>query len=559
MIGSDSLDNIIITFEDGTKKEYRKGIKFEEIVKDVAPDNGIICGVFNNTILNYTDAISRSGKLTLCDINNPYGARVYEKGLTFLFKVSALEVLGKNTEIKVRNSIDRGVFFETSSDVTEEQLKEIKKVMKSKVDKALTFEKIETTMNEAFNYFKEIKREDKIKTLFYDKNKYVTLYKFDGVYNFFIGNLPHDSSILKQYDLTLLSGKGIILRFPSMYDNGKIVKYTHHEQFFNNVNEYLEWAKILNISSIGELNDAIVSMNSAELINLSESIQDYRLQSIAKEISDKKDKIKVILLSGPSSSGKTTSARKLSLFLKTMGLNPVPLSLDDYFLERKDTPINENGKYDFESLRAIDIKLFNNQIDKLLKGNKVTIPTFNFITGMKEYKRTLQMKENDILVVEGLHAISDELLTDIPKNRKFKIYISPLVYLNIDDDNRINLTDIRLLRRMVRDNRTRGYSPSHTLANWSEVRNGEEKYIFPYQDSADVIFNTFLAYELPVMKVYALPLLYKVQADDPEYMTALRLIELLNLVLPIPSDDVPSLSIIREFIGKGYFRWYQLL
>ncbi len=553
MIGSDSLDNIIITFEDGTKKEYRKGIKFEEIVKDVAPDNGIICGVFNNTILNYTDAISRSGKLTLCDINNPYGARVYEKGLTFLFKVSALEVLGKNTEIKVRNSIDRGVFFETSSDVTEEQLKEIKKVMKSKVDKALTFEKIETTMNEAFNYFKEIKREDKIKTLFYDKNKYVTLYKFDGVYNFFIGNLPHDSSILKQYDLTLLSGKGIILRFPSMYDNGKIVKYTHHEQFFNNVNEYLEWAKILNISSIGELNDAIVSMNSAELINLSESIQDYRLQSIAKEISDKKDKIKVILLSGPSSSGKTTSARKLSLFLKTMGLNPVPLSLDDYFLERKDTPINENGKYDFESLRAIDIKLFNNQIDKLLKGNKVTIPTFNFITGMKEYKRTLQMKENDILVVEGLHAISDELLTDIPKNRKFKIYISPLVYLNIDDDNRINLTDIRLLRRMVRDNRTRGYSPSHTLANWSEVRNGEEKYIFPYQDSADVIFNTFLAYELPVMKVYALPLLYKVQADDPEYMTALRLIELLNLVLPIPSDDVPSLSIIREFIGKGYF------
>lgn len=553
MIGSDSLDNIIITFEDGTKKEYRKGIKFEEIVKDVAPNNGIICGVFNNTILNYSDVISRSGKLTLCDINNPYGARVYEKGLTFLFKVSALEVLGKNTEIKVRNSIDRGVFFETSSDVTEEQIKEIKKVMKSKVDKALTFEKIETTMNEALNYFKEVKREDKIKTLFYDKNKYVTLYKFDGVYNFFIGNLPHDSSILKHYDLTLLPGKGIILRFPSMYDNGKIVKYTHHEQFFNNVNEYLEWAKILNISSIGELNDAIVSMNSAELINLSESIQDYRLQSIAKEISDKKDKIKVILLSGPSSSGKTTSARKLSLFLKTMGLNPVPLSLDDYFLERKDTPINENGKYDFESLRAIDIKLFNNQIDKLLKGNKVTIPTFNFITGMKEYKRTLQMKENDILVVEGLHAISDELLTDIPKNRKFKIYISPLVYLNIDDDNRINLTDIRLLRRMVRDNRTRGYSPSHTLANWSEVRNGEEKYIFPYQDSADVIFNTFLAYELPVMKVYALPLLYKVQADDPEYMTALRLIELLNLVLPIPSDDVPSLSIIREFIGKGYF------
>ena len=547
------MDNIIVTFEDGTKREYRKGIRLEEIIEDINPDRDIICGSFNNIILNYNDSINRSGELFLYGIDSPQGSRVYEKGLTFLFKVSALEVLGKNVNIKIRNSIDRGVFFEIDKEVNEEDIKQIKKIMQTKIDKAITFEKIETTMNEAINYFKEIKREDKIKTLFYDKNKYVTLYKFDGVYNYFLGNLPHDSSILKYYDLTLLPGKGIILRFPSVYDNGKIVKYTHHEQFFNNVSEYLEWAKILNISSVGELNDAIVSMDAAELINLSESIQDYRLQSIASQIKEKQDKIKIILLSGPSSSGKTTSAKKLSLFLKTMGLNPVPLSLDDYFLERKDTPLNENGKPDFESLRAIDIKLFNNQIEKLLKGSKVTIPTFNFITGMKEYNKTIQMKANDILIVEGLHALSDEILSDIPKNKKFKIYISPLVYLNIDDDNRINLTDIRLLRRMVRDNRTRGYSPSHTLSTWSEVRNGEEKYVFPYQDSADVIFNTFLAYELPIMKVYALPLLYKVQADDPEYMTALRLIELLNLILPIPSDDVPSLSIIREFIGKGYF------
>ena len=241
------------------------------------------------------------------------------------------------------------------------------------------------------------------------------------------------------------------------------------------------------------------------------------------------------------------------MYLKTLGLNPVPISLDDYFLNREDTPLNENGKPDFESLRAIDIKLFNNQIEKLLKGNKVTAPTFDFIEGKKIFNKNIQMKDNDILIIEGLHALSDDLLKDIPKNKKFKIYISPLVYLNIDDDNRINLTDIRLLRRMVRDNRTRGYSPSKTLANWSEVRDGEEKYVFPYQDSADIIFNTFLAYELPVLKVYALPLLYKVQEEDPEYLTAMRLIKLLDLVLPLPSEDVPSLSIIREFIGKGYF------
>ena len=547
------MNDIVITFEDGTKKEYRKGIRLEEIVHDLGLQNEIIAGNFSNVIIDYNSVLNRNGKLILYRIDSPIGSRIYEKGLTFLFRVSALEVLGKDTAIKVRNSIDRGVFFEVDKEVTKEDIINIKKSMQEKVDKGLPFEKIETTMNEAFTYFKEIGREDKIKTLFYDKTNYVTLYKFDGVYNYILGNLPHNSSLLKYYDLTLLPGKGIILRFPSIYDNGKIVKYTHHEQFFNNISEYLEWAKILNISSIGELNDMIVSSPAGELINLAESIQNYRLQTIADTIKNRQPKVKIILLSGPSSSGKTTSAKKLSLYLKTMGLNPVPLSLDDYFLERVETPLNEDGKPDFESLRAIDIKLFNNQVDKLLKGNKVTTPTFNFITGKKEYHNQIQMHENDVLVIEGLHALSEELLKDIPKNKKFKIYISPLVYLNIDDDNRINLTDIRLIRRMVRDNRNRGYSPSHTLSTWSAVRDGEEKYVFPYQDSADIIFNTFLVYELPVMKVYALPLLYQVAVDDPEYSTALRLIKLLNLVLPLPGDDVPSLSILREFIGKGYF------
>ena len=548
------MNNIIITFEDGSKKEYRRGIRLEEIINDISPEKEIICASFENTIISYEDTINRSGKLYLYDINTSNGNRVYEKGLIFLFKKSALEVLGKDTNIKIRHSIDRGgIFFEIDVKVTEEDIKNIKGIMQDKVNKELSFTKIETTMNEALNYFKDIKRIDKIKTLFYNKDKYVTLYKFDGMYNYILGTLPHNTSVLKKYDLTLVEGKGIILRYPSLYDNGKVVKYKHHEQFFNNINEYLDWAKILNISSVGELNDMIVSSEPGELINLSESIQDYRLQRIASQIKEREEKIKIILLSGPSSSGKTTSAKKLSMYLKTMGLNPIQLSLDDYFLNREDTPLNEFGKPDFESIKAIDIKLFNNQIEKLLKGVKVTIPKFDFITGKKIFDKNVQMKENDVLIIEGLHALSDDLLKDIPRNRKFKIYISPLVYLNIDDDNRINLTDIRLLRRMVRDNRTRGYSSSHTLSTWSEVRNGEEKYVFPYQDSADVIFNTFLAYELPVMKVYALPLLYKVSTDDPEYMTALRLIRLLDFILPLPSDDIPSLSILREFIGKGYF------
>ena len=547
------MDNIIITFEDGSKCEYRRGVKLIDVINDIQGDKDIICGSFNGRIISYDDALTRNGKLVLYSINDATGSRIYEKGLIYLFNVSLVEALGKDTVVKVRNSIDRGIFFEINKDVTEEDVKKIKEIMKDKVKKEIPFIKVDTTVEEALTYFREIKREDKIKTLFYDKNSFVTLYKFDGVYNYMLGNLPHDSSILKYFDLTLLKGKGIILRYPTIYDDGKITKYKHHEQFSNSIDECLEWAKILNISSVGELNDAIISSKPGELINLSEAIADYRLQQIAASIKDKREDIKIILLSGPSSSGKTTSARKLSMYLKTMGLNPLSISLDDYFLNRDETPLDEDGKPDFESLRAIDIKLFNVQVTKLLKGNKVTAPTFDFVTGKKVYNKTFQMKDNDILIVEGLHALSEELLKDIPKNKKFKIYISTLLYLNIDNDNRINLTDIRLLRRMVRDNRTRGYSSSHTLSTWASVRNGEEKYVFPYQDQADVIFNTFLVYELAVLKVYAEPLLYQVKEDDPEYLTAVRLIKLLDLILPLPSEDVPSLSILREFIGTSYF------
>jgi len=547
------MNNVTITFEDGSKKVYPNGVTLREIIFDTVPEKEIVCGKYNGVVVGYDDVFTRSGKLSLYGINDSFGNRVYERGLTFLFKACALDILGKDTAIKIRHSIDRGIFFEVDKEVTTEHLTAIKKLMKDRVNKAIPFVKMETTMDEALSYFKSINRFDKAKTLFYDKSNYVALYRFDDVYNYILGDLPGDTSILKYFDLTLIKGKGIILRYPSIYDNGKIVKYTHHEQYFNSIDEYLNWAKILNISSIGELNDAIVSSKKGEIINLAETIQDFRLHEIAKQIKENKEGIKFILLSGPSSSGKTTTSRKLSMYLKTMGYNPVPISLDDYFFNREDTPLTPDGKYEFESLRAIDVKLFNSQMTKLLKGNKVIAPTFDFVEGKKIYNKPLQLHENDLLIIEGLHALSEELLKEIPRKKKFKIYISPLVYLNIDDDNRINLTDIRLLRRMTRDNRTRGYNPAKTLAAWADVRSGEEKYVFPYQDNADVVFNTFLVYELAVLKAYSEPLLYQVKEDDPEYFTALRLIKLLDMVLPIPSDDVPDVSILREFIGNSYF------
>lgn len=548
------MDTITITFENGVKKEYRKGIKFEEIIREVQKERKfpIISGKFKNQFINYEDSIEKSGPLYLYDINTKRGNMLYEKGLSIVFKKALLEVYGNDVKFKVKHSIDKGVYYEVDAPITKENIQKIKQIMNEKIKKSIPFQKIETSRMEAINYFKSIKRPDKVKTLCYDTSKFVTLYKFDGIYDYIIGDLPNDSSVLTAFDLTPLE-HGIVLRFPSIYDNGKVVKYTHHEKYFTAIDDYSNWGTVLNMTSIGDLNDLIISSKSGEIIKLSEIIQDYKLLNTAERIVKNKTDIKVILLSGPSSSGKTTTSKKLALYLKTLGLNPQPLSLDDYFLNRDDTPLDENGKPDYESLRAIDVKLFNNQITKLLKGNKVTIPTYDFISGKKIYNRQLELAENDILIVEGLHALNEELLKDIPKKRKYKIYISPLAYLNIDNDNRINMTDIRLLRRIVRDNRVRGYSPTHTISTWSDVRKGEEKYVFPFQDLCDEIFNSSLAYELAVLKTYAEPLLFSVKQEDPEYEVALRLLELLKYVLPIPSDAVPDTSILREFIGGSYF------
>lgn len=551
------MQTIIITLNNGKKEEYVKGIKVKEILNKMSKEEreDAILIKYNNKKVDLETELKKNGTLQIYDINTPEGNRIYERGLLYLFIYATNNVLGKDTKVIVKHSIDKGIFCKIDKELEDKDVLEIKKQMKELVSKNIPFTKMDTTKYEAIEYFKSIKREDKAKTLFYDPSKYVSLYKLDDYYNYLIGDLPPSTGVLKYFDLSLIKDKGIVVRFPSIYDNKKVKRYTHHANYFNTLEEYSTWGNNLNINNIGELNDYITSSSNkpADIIQLSEIMQDYKLLSIAEQIVLNKEDYKIILLSGPSSSGKTTSAMKLSLYLKSLGLNPTHLSLDDYFHERAETPLGEDGKPDFESITAIDIKLFDNQISKLLKGTKVTVPTFNFIDGKKEYKRTVELKENDILIIEGLHALNEELLTNIPRKKKFKIYVSPLTYLNIDNDNRISMTDIRLLRRMVRDNRTRGYSPSVTLGTWMKVRSGEEKHVFPYQDNADALFNTSLAYELSVLKTYAEPLLFSIKEDNPEYQTAQRLIELLKFILPIPSESVPKTSILREFIGGSYF------
>ena len=549
------MQTIIITLNNGKKEEYVKGIKVKEILNKMSKEEreDAILIKYNNKKVDLETELKKNGTLQIYDINTLEGNRIYERGLLYLFIYVTNNILEKDTKVIVKHSIDKGIFCKIDKKVEDKDVLEMKKQMKEIVSKNIPFTKMDTTKYEAIEYFKSIKREDKAKTLFYDTSKYVSLYKLDENYNYIVGDLPSSTGVLKYFDLSLIKDKGIVVRFPSIYDNKKVKRYTHHTNYFNTLEEYSAWGNNLNINNIGELNDYITSNKPADIIQLSEIMQDYKLLSIAEQIVLNKEDYKIILLSGPSSSGKTTSAMKLSLYLKSLGLNPTHLSLDDYFHERAETPLGEDGKPDFESITAVDIKLFDSQISKLLKGTKVVVPTFNFIDGKKEYKRTVELKENDILIIEGLHALNEELLTNIPKKKKFKIYVSPLTYLNIDNDNRISMTDLRLLRRMVRDNRTRGYSPSVTLGTWMKVRSGEEKHVFPYQDNADALFNTSLAYELSVLKTYAEPLLFSIKEDDPEYQTAQRLIELLKFVLPIPSESVPKTSILREFIGDSYF------
>lgn len=549
------METIILTLDNNTKKEFVKGIKLREVISNLKNEyqNDIIFARYNGNIIEEETILTKSGKLSLYDLNTMQGNKAYERGLLYLFENCTREILGEDTPIYVKYSIDKGIYCRIDKPLTSEIVTKIKKLMKEKVKQEIPFTKIETTKAEAIAYFKSLKREDKVKTLFYNTTNYISLYKLEDKYNYIIGTMPNNTRVLKYFDLSLIKDKGIVVRSPSIYDDYKIIKYTHHEHYFNSLEEYSRWGDNLNISNLGELNDYIANHNAGDIIQLSEIMQDYKLLNIAEQIVLNKENYKIILLSGPSSSGKTTTSKKLSLYLKSLGLNPTHLSLDDYFHERENTPLGANGKPDFESLKAIDIKLFDNQVSKLLKGTKVTVPTFNFIEGKKEYKRVVQLKENDILIIEGLHALNDEILTNIPKKQKFKIYLSPLTYLSIDNDNRISMTDLRLLRRMVRDNRTRGYNPSKTLNVWRNVRDGEEKYVFPFQDSADVMFNTALAYELAVLKAYAEPLLFTIRSDDPEYETAKRLLSLLNNVLPIPSESVPKISILREFIGGSYF------
>ena len=539
----------------GQVYNYSKDITINEIYKEHQSKYKypIILAKVNGRLKELSAQLTDDSTIEFIDLTVKEGNRVHVNGLIFVLQYAVKKIYGPGANILVQHSLDKGVYIQTTFKLTEEKLENIKLVMKEIIKKDIPITKVTIDRIEAKKYFNSIGDETKAGILKYNTNNYITLYRLGNLYNYFYTLMPTSTGVLKDFDLTYIKGNGFILRFPTIYIHDKIKKYEHHPNMFGVFEEFKEWAKIINVRNTVDLNKIVSTGKISDLIKMDETLQSNRLLNIAKQINDRKDKVKIVLMAGPSSSGKTTTSRKLCMYLKSFGLNPKAIEMDNYFVEREQTPRDANGKYDFECLEAMDLKLFDKQMSQLLNGEKVLMPTYNFGLGKKEFNETLQLEDKDILIIEGIHALDSNILTNINRERKFKIYISPLTELCMDDHNRISTSDNRLLRRIIRDNRTRDYRVERTLEQWPSVRAGEELYIFPFQDDADATINSAAIYEFGVLKTYAEPLLYSVESDSPYYEEAKRLLNFLKLFLPIPSESIPADAVIREFIGGSYF------
>lgn len=547
------MEKVKVTYL-GKSYMYPKDITLEDISKDFQDNYSetIIMAEVNGRPYELNYKVTDDVTVDFFDLTSPTGNRVYESGLIFVLEKACLNML--NSEIEVKYSIDKGIYIKTHKKITKEDLDKVSREMKEIVKRNLPIQKNLVNRLEAIEYYKSTKSYDKVNVLKYSVNTNVNLYRLMDIYNYFFSYLPVSTGALKEFKLTYIDQNSFVLRYPNIYYLNKIPVYKHHDKLFNEFKKYDEWSEKLGIENVSSLNNKVTKGNVDDIVLLSENIQNNSLFKISETIYNNK-KLKLILLAGPSSSGKTTTSKKLELFLKGFGLNPIAISIDNYFLDRDKTPRLPDGSYDFESLNSINVELFNKNLKDLLDGKEVTLPVYNFITGKSELSdESIKLGEKEILIVEGLHALNEELTYSIDKKNKYKIYLCPLTVLSLDNHNRIRTTDNRLLRRIIRDNRTRGYSASDTLSTWGKVREGEEKYVFPFQDEADVIFNTSLIYELGVLKTYAEPLLYSVEESDPMYKEAVRLLNLLKNILPISNDYIPVDSIVREFIGGGYFK-----
>ena len=548
------IETIEVTIH-GKKYQMSKGRTLDDISKEFQKEYKypILLASVNNKLKELNYKVNDDATIEFFDLTSKSGNRTLISGLTYVLLYAIKKLYGDDADMSVQHSLDKGIYIETNFRLTENKVKNIKEMMKSIVEADMPIIKSTVDRSEAIKYFESINDTVKAGIMTYVTYSYVTLYRLGNYYNYFYNKMPSSTGKLKNFDLTYVKENGFVLQFPTTYIPDKITTYKHHPHMFEVFQECRDWAKLIDVENAVDLNRVVSTGKINDLIRIDETLQSNRLLNLAREINSKRKEIKIVLMAGPSSSGKTTTSRKLRMYLESFGLHPRVLSMDDYFVERNETPKDKDGNPDFECLEAVDLKLFDKQIGELLDGKTIKIPTFNFVLGTKEYKSEMTLGEEDILLIEGIHALDSKVLTNIPRSKKYKIYISALTELNIDNHNRVSTTDNRLLRRIIRDNRTRAHSVENTIAAWNSVREGEEKYIFFFYYDADFTFNSALIYEIGVLKTYVEPLLFSVPQNSPYYGEAKRLIEFLHLFLPIPADVIPQDSIIREFIGGSCF------
>jgi len=543
----------------GEEKSFPKGTRYQEIAaafQEKIPYPILLVRKNGNELRELMKEAEEDCSLEFLTLQDKAGRDTYKRSLCLMMLRAFSKVIHTgNTHIWIRFAVSNGLFCTMNgSDVplTQELLDQVLEEMKILRDRAIPFEKTGMDTGDAISLFHRYHMEDKAKLFRYRMGSRTNVYSLDGYRDYFYGYMVSSTSLLQHFDLKLYED-GFVLLFPTSKDPEHLPPFAPVQKLFEVQNNSRLWGETLEIDTVGDLNDLITQGKTKDLILMQEALQEKKIADIAQDIADRKT-VRIVLIAGPSSSGKTTFSHRLSIQLSCHGLRPHPLAMDNYFVNRVNTPKNPDGSYDYECLGAIDVEQFNKDVTGLLAGEEVKLPTYNFLTGEREYKgNTLQLGSRDVLVVEGIHGLNDELSYRIPAENKYKVYISALTQLNIDEHNRIPTTDGRLLRRIVRDQRTRGHSARNTINMWWSVRKGEEQYIFPFQESADVMFNSALIYELAVLKTYALPVLFAVPKDCPEWEEAKRLLKFLDYFLPIPADEIPGNSLTREFIGGGIF------
>lgn len=554
----DRVRKMITVKINGEERQYPQGATYEDVANDYQQEyeNLIALAARDGKIRELFKKLTRDCEVTFFTLKDDVGNKTYVRSATMLFLKAVFDVYGREAarSCRVEFAIGNGSYISPKGKInaTEENAAKIRNRMRELVEAKTPFLKRSYSLDNAMELFRKEGMKDKEKLFRYRRGSFVNIYEMDGYYDYYYGYMLPNAGYVKWFDVIAYED-GFMLLLPDKKDPTHVKPFQERKLLFRTLKESEEWGKEIGIETVGDLNDQICRGSLSELILVQEAQQERKIGEIAKSIVDRGG-VKFVMIAGPSSSGKTSFSHRLSIQLKTLGKTPHPIALDDYFVNREFTPRDENGDYNFECLEAIDVKQFNDDMCRLLAGERVELPSFNFKTGKREYKGNFkQLGPDDILVIEGIHGLNEKTSYALPEESKYKIYISALTNINIDEHNRIPTTDGRLLRRMVRDARTRGADARRTIDMWASVRRGEEQNIFPFQEDADAMFNSVLIYELAVLKQFAEPLLFQIDKGEPEYYEAKRLLKFLEYFLGVTSESIPNNSLCREFVGGSCF------